>query len=572
MKQTFIVPANYNQLTNEKMQNLQISPKNEIVVNPVEKGQTLIIPLANNENIVNVHIDHLIEHPFAKEIYQLNDLELIANLILEEGLLEPISACLVDLNKYFIISGRRRYHALRKIGYQEVPVRVIDIPIDEIPNKIIAANSNRRKLISETIAEAMWALNLIGKSQGQRNDLLRDVDGVNNFGIIGRDRFQRACEMIGTKMSPSTLRRLINVVDWEAEDDNKKYQLVEKIVTEEITISKAESIVKTFKKNREEIVLARNSQPSFLHGLPEPRLYNKSSADMSQEIQDKTIQLVFGSIPYWDLRGYRTDNPDDLQWGHEKTYQEYIDKTVENMKDIWRVLKDDGSFFLNVGATYSKDHNYLIPHRLLLRLCDELGWHCVSEIVWVKKNALPHKKPKGLQPCYELLYHFTKGSKYKYKPLKIWDNKKAEMTMNTVTRHEKTGKIRKTIGISNPYRLFTDFIQEQKFEDIIIGANAGPDQVRLKQIDGLINHPAIFPNYLALLAILTTTDQGDIIMDPWAGSGTTGETSILMNRAFVGYDVSSEYVSLAQKRLINAQNNVRTIELNSVETSVRIAA
>jgi DNA modification methylase len=572
MKRPFVIDTVTNHKTNEKMQKLQISPRNEVVITPVCKTQTLILPQSSNERIINVHIDKLIEHPFAKEIYQLNDLELIEKFIREEGLLDPIIGCQADSDQYHIISGRRRVHALRNIGYDEVPVRIIDIPVEDIPSKIIAANSSRRKSISETIAEAMWALNLIGKSQGQRNDLLRDVDGVNNFGIIGRDRFQRACEMIGTKMSPSTLRRLINVVDWEAEEDNKKYQLVEKIVTEEITISKAESIVKTFKKNREEIAAARNFLPSFIQGLPEPRLFNRSSADMSGEIQDKTIQLVFGSIPYWDLRGYSTDNSNDIQWGHEKTHQEYIDKTVENMRDIWRVLKDDGSFFLNIGATYSKDHNYLIPHRLLLRLCDELGWHCVSEIVWVKKNTLPHKKPKGLQPNYELLYHFTKGSTYKYKPLKIWDSKKTQMTMNTVTRHEKTGRIRKTIGISNPYSLFTDFIEEQKFEDIIIGANAGPDQVRLKKIDGQINHPAIFPSYLALLAILTTTDQGDIILDPWSGSGTTGETSILMNRAFVGYDVSSEYISLAQKRLINAQHNVHTIELNNVETSVRIAA
>ena len=103
--------------------------------------------------------------------------------------------------------------------------------------------------------------------------------------------------------------------------------------------------------------------------------------------------------------------------------------------------------------------------------------------------------------------------------------------------------------MSKPYERFKDFIEEQKFKDIITGISAGARQGDLKKIDRTIDHPAIFPEYLPVLPILTTTKPGDIVLDPFSGSGSTGVAALILGRKYIGYELNQEFLELSAKNL-----------------------
>jgi DNA modification methylase len=127
--------------------------------------------------------------------------------------------------------------------------------------------------------------------------------------------------------------------------------------------------------------------------------------DVMKDISEKSIDCIITSPPYWNQRDYENDK----QWGNEKTMEEYIDKILLWGDECKRILKDEGSMFLNIGDKYSKKGLSLIPERIVIKLSDN-GWCLRNTIIWHKPNHMPTSVKDRLCNTYEYVYFFVKSS------------------------------------------------------------------------------------------------------------------------------------------------------------------
>ena len=500
-------------------------------------------------------------HPLAQQIYNYRRNRrgtiALSETMKRVGQLEPI---LINSSNQ-ILSGNRRFQAAQILEWPTIDAILYDgdDETEEI-KRIVFHNQQREKTKQEIINEAEALLGILGKKQGARRDLLGD--NPSQYCKIGQDRFETAALVIGN-ISGSSLRRMMAVVEFEKKDrENEKLGLVERIIRKQLKPSAAYNLMKSFmseneeKERRKNVKLNTKLSPENL-----PQIYNKSSEKMT-EVKANSIQVVFTSPPYYNLRSYGNSAKGKRELGHESTPQEFVINLSKHLRDVKRVLKKTGSFFLNIGESYNNGENLLISTRLLLQLCDKEGWFLVNEIIWQKTNPIPQANKKRLQPTYEKIFHLVKDPEnYYYKEFKNWNGKESKVVQAPKNRVLATGKNEQNkFTLSKGYQKFKDFIDEQSVVGVISGPNAGNRQAELKKIDRTKDHPALMPDYLPVIPILTTSQEGDIILDPFSGSATTGKTSLLLGRKYVGYELNRENYEQSKLAMIAAFE-----ELNSIQ-------
>jgi DNA modification methylase len=517
--------------------------------------------LAPINELINVPLDILRIHKLSREIYRerknSKEIKLLAENMHHYGQLEPI----IINSQYVILSGVRRYYAALKLGLHELRAIVTDV-YDELKEieVIVSHNKQRVKTPLQIINEVEAILGILGKNQGRRNDLLKS-DKSNPYGKIGGGRFEIAASLTDSLLSPSSLRRLISVSDFEKESqENKNLGLIDKIFKKELSPFKASNLVKGFKKQKEEREMAKKKAKTKPIKADKQlfRIVNESS-DKMKEVESGSVQVVVTSPPYWNLRNYGVKSTGRPPLGLERTPREFIEALSTHLRDVRRVLNDTGSFFLNIGDTYRAGENFLIPSRLLLNLCDNEGWYFVNEIIWQKSTAVPQGKTKRLQPIYEKVYHLVKDpNNYYYEEFRNWrENDEIVLQKMSGSRSAKSpDKGKGGYILSKSYERFRDFLDEQKVKNVISGSTAAIRQTELKKIDFSVDHVALMPLYLPIIPILTTSREGDIVLDPFSGSGTTGKTALLLGRKYIGYELSEKYYGLS---LMDLNNTVESL-------------
>ena len=137
--------------------------------------------------------------------------------------------------------------------------------------------------------------------------------------------------------------------------------------------------------------------------------------EVLKKIPSESIDMCITSPPYWSLRDYGDEN----QLGSEKTFEEYLDKLVNIYKEVYRVLKNTGSCWVNIGDVYSSKNQLgvkkgsllCIPDRFKIKMIEN-GWICRNEIIWHKPNAMPSSAKTRFNNDYEKLFFFTKSDSY----------------------------------------------------------------------------------------------------------------------------------------------------------------
>ena len=514
-----------------------------------------------------VKICDLIRHPIAVDIYELNDIAILAESIRHNGILfHPV----IDETN-LILSGSRMIEAAKLLGWVEMTVDVIiDVSEESKKDIILSANCYRVKTVFEILKEAEYHLITTPKKQGERNDLKPASDSVSESNK-GKSRYDIVAEKIDNNLSGSKLRKLIAIQDFERQTPNANLGLLNKINDGDLSVDRANKLVKNYIDNIAEVdnVIPLKAQPIDDTGEHDWKVYHSSSLKM-KELKDCKIHMIFTSVPYFSVRKYSKGKQTIPELGLESSYDEYIANMVLFLKEMFRVLKNDGSCFINVGDTYRKNTNNMIMLRLVIAACDQVGFHLVNSIVWHKTSVLPQTTDKRLQPSYEMIYHLVKDPEnYKYYPLKIPNDQK-NMKIYSFDRRNNYGTMRiGKLTLSKPYKKFSDFIDAQKFEDVITSSNAATESNELHKLDPSIDHPAIFPSSLCVLPILTTTLPGDTILDPFLGSGTTLDTAIMLGRKGIGYEIEERFVTLSEKRLQSAEKKVNLKDIANIQNLVQ---
>ena len=252
--------------------------------------------------------------------------------------------------------------------------------------------------------------------------------------------------------------------------------------------------------------------------------------DVLKTLPDESAQCVVTSPPYWGLRDYHIDG----QIGLEPSVYEYIERLADLFDQVGRVLKHDGTLWLNIGDSYTsggrkwrapdgknkaramsirpdtpeglKPKELIgVPWRLAFAL-QARGWYLRSDIVWEKPNCQPESVRDRPTKSHEYIFLFSKDERYKYR----------------------------VDALTGP--------NGRRIRDVW-SVNTKAD----KETSG---HFAVYPVELIEPCLLFGSDEDDLVLDPFMGSGTTAIAARRLNRRFVGIELNPEYYQLSINRLI----------------------
>jgi DNA modification methylase len=252
-----------------------------------------------------------------------------------------------------------------------------------------------------------------------------------------------------------------------------------------------------------------------------------------KDIEDNSVDMVFTSPPYADKRKncydtIRTDN--------------YVNWFLPIACHIKRILKPTGSFFLNIKPHTENGERSLYVFDLICQLKQEVGFMFIDEFCWTK-NAFPGNLKGRFKNGFEPIYHFTKSKPdiIKFNPLACGTPVKEESLARA--KRKQCGFPKNNSGMA---AINADNLLNLKLArpSNVINIHNVSNQFSDKQ-----NHPATFPEKLVEFFVLSFTDENDLVLDPFAGSGTVGLVCKKLNRKYVLIDNKKEYVDLIKKRL-----------------------
>jgi DNA modification methylase len=503
-------------------------------------------------NVFKIEINHVEPHPSVMRVYEaknLKGLKLTMNLV---GQLEPIKVVQKG-EMYQIFDGISRYLVARELGWDNIYVELFSYSDDEIQNRFVLHNFRTKRSYRELCRQAEVVLGVLGLSQGKRRERIGDLSlGENDFSLVGKDRFEIACEIIGSDMSASTLRRLLEVKEFEenGDDEIKGFDLMGKIEKGEMRVHQAINVMTNYKSSKKEQGSNALTEAMEVVKGKNFRLVNKTCEDLN-DIPDESIDCVVTSPPYFQQREY-PDGVRDLeqpQHGLEKTVDEYVQKEVDICRGVYKKLKKTGSLFIVISDSFRDGKDCLVIEKLTLELVKS-GWTKIQTIYWLKDDGKPQSDlVKRLMPTYEYILHFVKDpKKYCYREFRIW---KEGGSFNVDKGSKDCGMGHKmsnhTWWLKKPFVRFRNFLSEQHVKRVL-HAN-GFNWSELKDVDPNFRHMAPFPSVIPLVPILLTTKIGDTVLDIYNGTSTTTAVALQLGRKVIGYDTDTESHLFAAKRL-----------------------
>jgi DNA modification methylase len=266
------------------------------------------------------------------------------------------------------------------------------------------------------------------------------------------------------------------------------------------------------------------------------KVFNEDCLETIKRLPDNSIDLIVTSPPYLEMKSYgkAVTNKDDQEW---------VDWLVSIFKSLHPKLKDTGSIIINVNAPIKNKCRSLAPQRLQVALSD-LYCHFDSYI-WAKKNGIPSASQKRLDGKHEYIFHFTKTNAPKMDASKV----KVKKSEGALKRQEYS--VQYPVDMVNDGGVVTSVAQNKMVDGDMrypfswlqfANASAMRDKPQNK-------HPAPFHPELPEFFIKMLTDEGDVVYDPFMGSGTTAYAAILLNRNWIGSELNPSYIELVEENV-----------------------
>ncbi len=247
-------------------------------------------------------------------------------------------------------------------------------------------------------------------------------------------------------------------------------------------------------------------------------------------LPDKSIKLIYGSPPYPNA---------ERDYGVWKS-SEYIDKMTPFLNAAVLKLRDDGFIVINVKANREKSTSKasskrsLVVEKLAILMEEEWGLSCVDIEIWVKENPVPTGLRVACQDAYEQNLWFSKSPKWTIN----LDAIRRPYESHSIKTYEEYEYKPRSNGL-------TYVRKNKRIKPHPIGAL--PRNVISGGVSAKIGeHQATQPIYLPDKYIKATTEEGDLVVDPWMGSGTTGYAALSLKRKFIGFDIVDSYVKTAE--------------------------
>jgi DNA modification methylase len=329
------------------------------------------------------------------------------------------------------------------------------------------------------------------------------------------------------------------------------------------------------------------------------QIINKDWIEGLKEIQDETINMCITSPPYWGLRDYGIDG----QLGIEKNPDTYINNLCNGFDQIKRVLKNDGTCWINIADTYKNKSLMNIPFKLVIEMCNR-GWIHRNTIIWHKPNAMPSSATDRFTTDFEYLFFFTKNKKYYFDQQvePMTDGSIARMkrgnsnnhkningvpgqtkhSMNQPRTNDKTRQTPTTRNMRTVWNISTKGLKGAHFavyppELIETPIKAGcpqficnkcgkPRVAIIRKVgefqrrwsknnadESPYNKQGSMQNIKEKVGLsdcgCNSGFHSGIVLDPFMGSGTTALVAKQLGRNYIGFELNPEYIEIANERL-----------------------
>lgn len=298
-------------------------------------------------------------------------------------------------------------------------------------------------------------------------------------------------------------------------------------------------------------------------------IYNAECLTGLSLLPDNSINCCITSPPYYGLRDYGNDR----QIGLEDTPEEYIEKLVNVFHEVYRVLKPDGTLWINIGDSYAGSMkgaaqfpdnamNYKqgtnrgtlgkatlvkqctgckpkdligIPWMLAFALRAD-GWYLRQDIIWNKPSVMPESVRDRCTKSHEYIFLLSKRRRYYFNAGEIAE---PASTYNEIVRDRSTTKLNNTPGRSKMGGLVRNDYHTRNKRSVWTVATQPLREA----------HFATYPEKLIVDCIKAGCPEGGIVLDPFIGAGTTALVARKLNRNYVGFELNPDYVSLARRRI-----------------------
>ncbi len=314
------------------------------------------------------------------------------------------------------------------------------------------------------------------------------------------------------------------------------------------------------------------------------RILEGSALAVLRTLPSESVNCCITSPPYWGLRDYGVAG----QFGLEKTPEEYVARMVEVFAEVRRVLRADGTCWVNLGDSYAAGGNgghqkgeYFhghtkrggdftgvkkvppaglkpkdlvgIPWMVAFALRAD-GWYLRSDIIWNKANPMPESVSDRPTKSHEYIFLLSKSSSY-------WYDADAIKEPASGTAHARGNGVNpkaKMFGPNSKVRVDHSPVPRPRQNESFSAAVCGLVDFRNKRTVWTVAtqpfseaHFATFSEALIEPCVLAGCPEGGMILDPFAGSGTTGVVALRHGREFTGIELKPEYAEMARRRITN---------------------
>lgn len=330
------------------------------------------------------------------------------------------------------------------------------------------------------------------------------------------------------------------------------------------------------------------------------------SADLLKLVPADSVDLVITSPPYFQQREYNGGGV-----GNEKRPDDYISALMKIFRECVRVIKSTGSIVFNIGDKYEDSSLLLMPYRFAIAATEQCVVTLVNNVTWVKSNPTPRQFKRRLVSSTEPFFHFVKSQNYKYfidEFLKPADEPKPNgngngenvgkkyfllIEQSTLTPKQKElarNALEEVIKEVRNYKIQGFRMKIRGIHSEPFGGQEGGRKIQLDKngftiiriygnplkkdviatpVESLKNcpHRAIYPVKIVEEFIKLLTQKGDVVLDPFMGSGSTAVAAFQNGRVYIGFDISNEYCLYAQKRLSSVTHQLSLWEKYSAANS-----
>ena len=468
-----------------------------------------------NETLVLVNPKTLVKNAFKAALYKEdNTYGWLRHNVKTFGIREPIIA---DVKSKMVISGNRRLKAALELGLTEVPVIFRELEKDKSSHNAIFVSHEvqREKTYSQYLAEYKILREKFPMTQGTRTDIrdgvpsielqsvLRQISRATMFYLVKIDEMVKAKYPGGEESE--TYKRIWSQLDRGISTPSKWYN---KLLNEGSNKSSDNEVLDT-------------SFAKF-----DCRFLNKSFEDLS-DLADGSVSCFLSSPPNWGI-----ENADSRILGNEKSFEDYINNLIKIYKNAIPKLRNGGSIWVKLSEEFINKSYNLIPHRFAIQMMKELDLVVNEEIVWSKPRMSQTGKRSGRG--FEYIFQFVRRQETR----NLFFNKtwleEAKQAYNSISLSSE-----KNTKKQSSHWDFTDGVLEAGNTNIRKLRNA------CKKLGINFDKNVTHPIEVAMIPILSSTAEGDLVVDLFGGIGTTALVAGTLKRKSVSYEINPEYCKTA---------------------------